>query len=174
MVKNTAYGSSNGKGNMLIGIISDTHDNMPQIKKAVELFNERRIEHAIHAGDFTSPFTFRVLKDLKCGFTGIFGNNDGDRLLLHKMSAGRVFPQPHIFELEGRKIVVIHEHHIADALADSGHYDLVIYGHTHSPEIRKVKNTLVINPGEAGSWLYGKSTVAIADLSRMTAEIIAL
>jgi putative phosphoesterase len=159
---------------MLIGIVSDTHDNMPQIKKAVNLFNGRRVEHVIHAGDFTSPFTFRVLKDLKCGFTGVFGNNDGDKLLLLKMSEGRVFNQPHIFELDGKKIVVMHEHHIADALADSGHYDVVIFGHTHKPETRKVKKTLLINPGEAGSWLYDKSTAAIADLSTMTAEILAL
>ncbi len=159
---------------MLIGIISDTHDNMPQVRKAVDLFNEKRVGHVVHAGDFTSPFTFRVLGDLSCGFTGIFGNNDGDRLLLQKMSGGKVFPQPHIFELEGRKIVVIHEHHIAPALADSGHFDVVIYGHTHKPESRKVNNTLVVNPGEAGSWLYGKSTVAIADLSALTAEIIVL
>jgi putative phosphoesterase len=159
---------------MLIGVISDTHDNMPQIKKAVDLFNERKVGHVIHAGDFTSPFTFRILKDLTCGFTGIFGNNDGDKLLLQKMSEGKVFNQPHIFELAGKKIVVMHEHHIADALADSGHYALVIYGHTHKPDIRKVKTTLLINPGEAGSWLYGKSTIAIADLSTMTAGIINL
>lgn len=159
---------------MVIGIISDTHDNMPQVKRAVDLFNERKVEHVVHAGDFTSPFTFRILKDLTCGFTGIFGNNDGDKLLLQKMSEGRVFNQPHIFELGGRKVIVMHEHHIADALAESGHYDVVIYGHTHKPAVRKVKKALVINPGEAGSWLYGKSTVAIADLSVMTAEIIQL
>ena len=159
---------------MLIGIMSDTHDNMPQIKKAVDFFNERNVEHVIHAGDFTSPFTFRILKDLKCNFTGIFGNNDGDKLLLHHMSEGRIFNQPHTLELGGKKIVVIHEHHVADALADSGHYDLVIYGHTHKPEVKKARATFVVNPGEAGSWLYGKSTVAIMNLSDMTAEIIAL
>lgn len=159
---------------MIIGIISDTHDNMTQTKKAVDLFNERKVEHVIHAGDFTSPFTFRTLKDLNCGFTGVFGNNDGDKLLLQKMSEGSVFNQPHIFELGGRKIVIMHEHHLADALADSGHYNVVIYGHTHKPEIRKVKNTLVVNPGEAGNWLYGKSTIAVADLSALTAEIISL
>ncbi len=159
---------------MIIGIISDTHDNMVQIRKAVELFRERRVEHVIHAGDFTSPFTFRVLKELACGFTGIFGNNDGDKLLLHEISEGRVYNQPHTFELDGKKIVVIHEHHIAEALADSGHYDLVVYGHTHKPEIRKTGKTLIVNPGEAGSWLYGKSTVAIADLSSLTAEVINL
>lgn len=159
---------------MLIGIMSDTHDNMPQIKKAVDLFNERKVGHVIHAGDFTSPFTFRILKELRCNFTGIFGNNDGDKLLLHHMSEGRVYNQPHTFKLDGKKIVVIHEHNVADALADSGHYDLVIYGHTHKPEVKKAKDTLIVNPGEAGSWLYGKSTVAIVNLSDLTAEIIGL
>jgi putative phosphoesterase len=159
---------------MLTGIISDTHDNMVQIRKAVDLFITHRVEHVIHAGDFTSPFTFRIFRELSCGFTGIFGNNDGDRLLLHKMSEGRVHPQPHTFELAGKKIVLIHEHHLAPALGDSGHYDLVIYGHTHKAEVRKAGDTLILNPGEAGSWLYGKSTVAIADLSKMTAEIVVL
>lgn len=159
---------------MIIGIISDTHDNMPQIKKAVDLFNERKVEHVIHAGDFTSPFTFRILKDLECDFTGVFGNNDGDRLLLNRMSEEKIHPQPHIFILGGKKIVVMHEHHVADALADSGHFDVVIYGHLHKADVRKRGETLIINPGEAGSWLYGKSTVAIADLSGMAAEIITL
>lgn len=159
---------------MLVGIISDTHDNMEQIRKAVEMFNNKNVGHVIHAGDFTSPFTFRILKNLSAEFTGIFGNNDGDKLLLQKMSDGKVFRQPHIFELEGRRIVVIHEHHIADALADSGHYDIVIYGHTHKATIRNRKETLVINPGETGSWLYGKSTVALLDTITMKAEIITL
>ena len=159
---------------MLTGIIADTHDNMLTLKKAVDYFNARNVAHVIHAGDFTSPFTFRVLKDLHSGFTGIFGNNDGDRLLLQKNSDGRVNNQPHLLELDNRKIIVMHEHHIIDALAQSGCYDLVIYGHTHMPDIRTVKNTLVINPGEASGWLYGKPTVAVADLSKMTAEIISL
>lgn len=159
---------------MLLGIVSDTHDNMDKIRKAVELFNGRKVGHVIHAGDYTSPFTFRVLKELTCSFTGIFGNNDGDKLLLQKMSEGRIFTQPHVIEIDNKKIVVMHEHFIIDALADSGHYDLVLYGHTHKPDNRKVHSALVINPGETGSWLYGKSTVAIADLSRMTAEIINL
>jgi len=157
---------------MLIGIIADTHDNMITLKRAVDYFNARGLQHVIHAGDFTSPFTFRVLKDLRSGFTGIFGNNDGDRLLLQKRSDGKIYNQPHLLELDNRKIIVMHEHQIVDALAESGRYDLVIYGHTHVPEIRKIKNTLIINPGEASGWLYGNTTVAVADLSAMTAEII--
>jgi len=159
---------------MLVGIIADTHDNMTTLRKAVDYLNDQKVQHVIHAGDFTSPFTSRVLKDLQADFTGIFGNNDGDRLLLQKRFNGRLFNQPHLLTLGSRKILVMHEHHIIDALAESGRYDLVIYGHTHEPEIRKIKNTLIINPGEVCGWLYGKSTLAIADLSEMTAEIVTL
>jgi len=159
---------------MLIGIIADTHDNLPVIRKAVEMFNERKVGHVIHAGDFTSPFTFRALKHLACDFTGIYGNNDGERVLLQKLSHARIFTQPYILELAGRKIVIMHEHQVVDALADSGHFDLVIYGHTHEPDIRTRGNTLIVNPGELSGWLYGKSTIAVADLATLAAELIEL
>ena len=159
---------------MFIGIISDTHDNLPVIRRAVEVFNERKVGHVIHAGDFTSPFTFRALKHLACDFTGIYGNNDGERVLLQKLSHARIFTQPYILELANRKIVIMHEHQVVDALADSGHFDLVIYGHTHEPDIRTRGNTLIVNPGELSGWLYGKSTIAVADLATLSAELIEL
>ena len=160
---------------MIIGILSDTHDRMPNIRKAVEIFADRRVDHVLHAGDFTSPFTFRILGELACGFTGIFGNNDGDKLLLHRMSQGRVFNQPHTFELEGKRFVMVHEHHIIDALADSGHYDIVVYGHTHKTDVRKSSSgALIVNPGEAGAWLYGKATAALLDLKNLETEILSL
>jgi len=159
---------------MIIGIISDTHDHMPVIRKAVDLCNARQVGHVIHAGDFTSPFTFRALKHLTCEFIGIYGNNDGARVLLQKLSKQQIFTQPYFIELAGRKLVIMHEHQVVDALADSGHYDLVIYGHTHEPDIRKRGNTLIVNPGELSGWLYGKCTMAIADLSTLSAELIEL
>jgi putative phosphoesterase len=163
-----------GGRNMLIGIMSDTHDNLILVKKAIELFNSRKVGYVIHAGDYTSPFTLKLFKELKCKYVGIFGNNDGDKLLLLERAEGNIRNQPYIFTLNDRKIVVMHEHNVADALADSGHFDLVVYGHTHKPDVRKVKNTLVVNPGEVSSWLYGKSTVALADLNKMEAEIVEL
>jgi putative phosphoesterase len=157
---------------MLIGAISDTHDHLDNLRKAVELFIARNVEHIIHAGDFTSPFTRRVLKYFPGGFTGIFGNNDGERVLLKKLYEGRVYTQPYVFTLHGRKIVVMHEPDVVEALADSGHFDLVVYGHTHEPVIRKAGRTLIVNPGEACGWLYGNPTAAIVDLEAMEAEII--
>ncbi len=125
----------------------------------------------IHAGDFCSPFTFRALKHLASEFTGVYGNNDGEKLLLQKLSNGRIFTQPHTLELAEKKIVIIHDHHVVDALADSGHFDMVVYGHTHDPDIRKRKNSLIVNPGELGGWLRGRSTIAVADIETMSAEI---
>jgi hypothetical protein len=159
---------------MLIGIIADTHDNLIYTRKAIELFNKRKVEHVIHAGDYTSPFTLKLFKELNCKYDGVFGNNDGDKLLLLERSEGNIHNQPYIFTLNNKKIIVMHEHHVINALADSGHFELVIYGHTHEPDVRKVKHTLIVNPGEAGTWLYGTSTVALTDLNKMEAEIIEL
>jgi uncharacterized protein len=159
---------------MLIGIMSDTHDNIPLVKKAIEIFNEKKVGYVIHAGDYTSPFTLKLFKELQCKYIGIFGNNDGDKLLLIERAEGNIRNQPYIFTLRDRKIVVMHEHHVVDALADSGHFDLVIYGHTHKADVRKMKNTLVVNPGEVSTYLYGKSTVALVDLEMLEAEIVEL
>lgn len=154
--------------------MSDTHDNVPLVGRAIEIFNGRGVGHAIHAGDYTSPFTLKLFQNLRCEYTGVFGNNDGDKLLLQERAGGKIRNQPHVFALQDRKIVVMHEHYVVEALADSGHYDLVVYGHTHKADVRKVKNTLVINPGEVCAYLYGKSTVAIVNLDTMEAEIVEL
>jgi uncharacterized protein len=155
-----------------IGIISDSHDDMVSIRKTVDILNAERVSHAIHAGDIISPFTFEVFSELTCGFSAIFGNNDGDKILLKERFKGNIHNQPFITALEGRKIVVLHEPDLVEALAVSRYFDIIIYGHTHSPAIRKVKDTLVINPGKVAKLHRGESTLALLDLERMEAEIV--
>jgi putative phosphoesterase len=157
---------------MILGVISDTHDNLNNLKKAFDIFVQHGVEHIIHAGDFTSPFTAKILMEFRGGFTGIFGNNDGDKLLLSRVYEGKIYRQPHLLTLDDRKIVIMHEPDVVEALAASGHYDIVIFGHTHKALIKKIDNTLLINPGEAGSWLYGKATVGLVNLKSMDAEIM--
>lgn len=159
---------------MIVGIISDTHDHLDNLRKALNLFQSKGVEHIIHAGDFCSPFTWRVLKDFKGGFTGIFGNNDGERVLLKKLYQDRIYTQPYKFTLFDRKIVVMHEPDVVEDLAKSQSFHMVVYGHTHEPVIKTVENTLIINPGEVAGWLYGRSTAAIVNLKDMRAEIISL
>lgn len=159
---------------MKIGVISDTHDDMEAIGKAVEFLNGQGVTHVIHAGDMVSPFTFEVLGGLNAQFIGIFGNNDGDRLLLEEKSGGRIHTQPHVLTVHGKRVVVVHEPDIADALAESGRFDLVVYGHLHVPAVRKVREALVLNPGKAARLHKGTSTLALVDTDRMEAEIIGL
>ena len=43
--------------NMIIGLLSDTHDHIPNIRKAINRFKEENVELVLHAGDYVSPFT---------------------------------------------------------------------------------------------------------------------
>ena len=61
---------------MKIGIISDTHDNIENIQKAVKEFNNRHVEIVLHAGDFVSPIAVESFAGIK--LVGILGNNDTD------------------------------------------------------------------------------------------------
>jgi putative phosphoesterase len=159
---------------MRIGILSDSHDDMAAIGRAVELFNAEEVAQVVHAGDIVSPFTFEVLRNLRAPLAGIFGNNDGDRLLLRERSGGVIHPQPYLTLIGECKVVVVHEPHLVKALADSNDFDLVIYGHTHIPEVRRVGRTLVVNPGKTARLHKGISTAAIVDLDALEARIVEL
>lgn len=161
---------------MLIGIISDSHDNMPLLKKAVEYFNSIPVDMVFHAGDLISPICSQELKKLKMPLAAVFGNNDGEKRLWreHIKSFGEIHERYYEFVYEGQKILMMHEPDQLEALALSQCYDVIIYGHTHKIDTRTVNKTLIINPGEAGGWLNGKSTLAILKLPQKEVEIIDL
>jgi putative phosphoesterase len=157
---------------MKIGIVADTHDNMTQINKAVRCFNRKKVNLVIHAGDYVAPFSVIPFEKLKCDYVGVFGNNDGEHQGLEKQSGHRIKKSPYSFTFGGKKIFVSHYYEDARKAIDRGGYDLVVYGHTHEKDSRKFGKTMLINPGECGGWLYGRSSIAIVDLDRMIAEMI--
>ena len=163
---------------MLIGILSDTHDNTDKTRKAVSCLNREGVEHVLHAGDYVAPFMIDILKDLSAPMTGVFGNNDGDRSLLEKKSAA--FPHLKIagtfarLNTGGRKIALLHgnDRALLETLAGCSSLDLLVYGHTHRPEVRKQGSLLIVNPGEVYGHLTGRSTVALVDTVRQEGEIV--
>ncbi len=164
---------------MKIGVISDTHDRLDAIERAVEVFNNERVDVVIHAGDFVSPFTEKPFRALNAKFYGIFGNNDGDKLLLKEKyrRVGEIEEDPLELEIQSVSIAVTHRPKIVNALSHI--YDIVIFGHTHMPEIRTGERktgsgaeTLVINPGECCGYLSGRQTVAIIDIDSFSADIL--
>ncbi|MCX8044688.1 MAG: metallophosphoesterase [Desulfobacterota bacterium] len=161
--------------NVYVGIISDTHDNRIQIKRAVELFNRFGVCCVLHAGDLISPFTAHDFKQLACPLEMVFGNNDGERLGLVSafQGSGTLLPGPRTILVHGKTFVLMHEPGCLDQITQARDIDVVIYGHTHDIDIRP-GHPLVINPGEAGRWLRGTSTVVLLDLVTMKPEVVHL
>ena len=160
----------------MIGIMADSHDNLHAIKEAVRLFKEKRCRLVIHAGDFVAPFAARELGSLNCPVKAVFGNCDGEKQGLEKVfqSLGEIKEAPLVFKHNGLNILVMHMNFPLESYLSSAEYDILIFAHTHQPEIRKEKKTLLINPGETGGWLSRKSTVALLDTKTLSAQIKSL
>ena len=156
---------------MKIRILADSHDNLPAVAKAVAAFNDVEVDLVIHAGDIVAPFVSIPLKELQMDFIAVYGNNDGERFGLYHTLKQKIHEPPHLLHFADRKILIQHEPYQLEALAASGHFDAIIYGHTHEIDVRKGK-TNIINPGENGGWVHGKRTIAIWDLMTNDIDII--
>lgn len=159
---------------MKVGLLSDSHDDMDAIARAVALFNAEGVVQVLHAGDIVSPFTFELFRGLRAPLGGVYGNNDGDRILLRERSAGALHVQPHFVTLDGMRGVIVHEPPLVKALARSGDFDLVLYGHTHVPEVRREGVALVVNPGKAARLHQGRVTAALLETETREARIVDL
>lgn len=167
---------------MKIGIISDTHDQIGRVKKAVKIFSRKQIAMLIHCGDIVSPFMLQFFKELRCPIKFLFGNNTGD-IMLHLKYAGAAGLTDYEFgtffslELNGRKIAVYHGEHpeITAALVNCSDFDGVFTGHDHISRIEKKGNVLLVNPGtlvDRHKEGMSRPSIAVYDAVLHTAEII--
>jgi len=163
---------------MRVGVLSDSHDNLTMIRKAVEVFAKNSVEALIHAGDFCSPFVFaefKPLADKGIKMEAVFGNNDGDRALLVRRAGDfcAFSDAARILSLDGRKIVVMHYPDLAEDLFRLGAYDLVVYGHNHKARLEGETRKL-LNPGTCAGYLADAATVALLDTATMAVEMVRL
>ena len=165
---------------MLIGAISDTHDNLPLVEKAVKLLNDQQVGLVLHAGDYVAGFVIPKFKQLNCKLIGVFGNNDGDHELLKKRfsetSNCTIHDRFAALTVDGYRIALLHgeETELLNAIVDSGYFDAVIHGHSHNKSIERKGKTLAINPGELCGYLTGKPTIALLDTVKHEAKIVEL
>jgi predicted phosphodiesterase len=84
---------------------------MDAIRAAVELFNKKKVKTVLHAGDIISPFTAGAFSKLDADMYFVFGNNDGDRLLL-KQKFDEIGAQCcgdfGDLEIDGKRIALLH------------------------------------------------------------------
>ncbi|MGD8426584.1 MAG: metallophosphoesterase [Balneolaceae bacterium] len=161
---------------MLIGLISDSHDSVPHIEKAVSIFKEHEVKLVLHAGDFCSPFTVPPFEGLS--LKAVFGNNDGDHfLLMQNFSAigAELLGSFGELELDGCKLALYHgtDAPVTAALEHCGTYDAVISGHTHQKKAEMVNGTLSINPGTAHGF-GDEATVALLETTTLKVEFMNL
>ncbi|MBU1170442.1 MAG: metallophosphatase family protein [Proteobacteria bacterium] len=138
---------------MKIAIMSDSHDNIWNLEKALSLIKTEEASMIVHCGDFVAPFMLRELEKAGIPVYGVLGNNDGSQFLLAQ-TALTVLKNIHLFELigtveaDGFRICFTHQREVAEGLAFTGRYDLVCYGHSHQYNLEKIKDTILLNPGE--------------------------
>jgi putative phosphoesterase len=156
----------------MIGLMSDSHDNLIAINKAISLFNQVDCSLVIHAGDIIAPFAARELRKLKCPVKAVFGNCDGEKEGLIKVfkDLGEIKPAPFVLTHDNRRLVVSH-FPLEDPPEEA---EVMVFGHTHRAQVSQEGNCLVINPGESGGWVRGVSTVVLLDAEQLTADIIIL
>ena len=135
---------------MRIGILSDTHDLMrPEVADALA-----GCEAILHAGDVCDQRILNILRQIAPVHAAL-GNNDW-------MLKGSV-PRQNTLELAGKKILLIHIK--SQITEDVSNFDLVITGHTHRYNCKRVKDTIFLNPGSCGRRHFTQPiTLALAEL----------
>lgn len=160
---------------MRIGVLSDTHNHLSNVRRIVELFAEAGVERVIHTGDITQAKTLRELARLERPIHGVWGNNDLERESL--LACCREFDLhfvegPLRLEWAGCRIAVVHDPLDLDA-ALLGACDLALHGHDHRQRIERLHGALVVNPGECAGHLRGHNRVAVIDLGTLATTLLA-
>lgn len=162
---------------MRVGVMADTHDRVPAIAELLSRMAAGGVGLVLHAGDYCSPFSLEPFRDMHMALAGVFGNNDGDREGIKAFAAmgvgGEVYESPHSVELDGKRVLIVHELSEATVRSVENHA-LVVHGYTHRREMRNRGDALILNPGEACGWLHGTPTAAIVDLDSMAIEFLEL
>ncbi|MFA5047965.1 MAG: metallophosphoesterase family protein [Patescibacteria group bacterium] len=161
---------------MRIAIISDSHDNIPNIEKFLIWAKSNAIEMIIHCGDISAPTMIsEVFVPQFSGPMHLVYGNVGDRDILPKICAK--FPNVKYhgdlgeLEIEGQKIAFCHFPETAKELAQSGKYNLVFYGHTHKPWMETLDNGCqLINPGTLGG-IFQKACFAVYETKTKNLEL---
>ena len=159
---------------MRLAVISDLHDNIWALADVLSALPA--CEEMLCLGDLCAPFT---IAEIRKGFAGpvhlVWGNNDGDKVMVSQVAAGVGDMHLHgdfcELGLGGRSIALTHYPQLASALAGGGRYDLVCHGHDHTRNIERRGRTLLLNPGEVMGRL-GTSSFAVYDTDAGEAEIV--
>ena len=129
---------------MILGIVGDTHNNLKNISKICEIFNNENTDLVLHTGDITLPKSLHAFNSLNCKIHAVFGNNDiEEKESLKKVAENMnctLSEEPYFFKLEGVSICLIHHPELIDTnLLERS--DIILHGHTHRYRNEMIRNT---------------------------------
>ncbi len=135
-------------------IVSDTHIPRRARELPKEVLKEiEKKDGVIHAGDFTSEEFYRFLeKNFK--MYAVHGNMD-EKILFE------ILPEKRVFEIEKVRIGLYHgvgapfgiEKRVFKKF-EGDEVNLVIFGHSHRPFNKKIKNIHLFNPGSTSDKIF--------------------
>ena len=157
----------------MLGIISDTHENIEAMKKAAAIFKNKKVDFAVHCGDIGSPMALESFKGLKMKV--VFGNYDAERAGLISKCRELGFDEIKDeleFEFKNKKFYAYHGTSVKklDAAIKSNKYDYILTGHTHIKRNEQIGRTRVINPGALVRANY--YTIALLDVEKDKLEFL--
>ncbi|HKD36995.1 MAG TPA: YfcE family phosphodiesterase [Pirellulales bacterium] len=160
---------------MFLGVVSDTHGDIPRTRAAVQMLESLEVGLVLHCGDIGTPEIISLFARWPTHF--VFGNCDSDRktLALAIERAGQachgVFGE---LELEGRRIAFLHgddSERLSETI-DAGRWDLVCHGHTHVVRQERRGGTLILNPGAVHR--ANPHTIAIVELPELAVNVVTI
>ena len=121
-----------------LGVISDTHGLLRP--EAVNVL--RGSDRILHAGDIGAPEIIEALAQI-APVTAIRGNVDTG-------SWARALPETEVVEAGNVTIYMLHDLGQLGLKPEAAGFRVVIYGHSHHPNIEEKNGVLYFNPGSAG------------------------
>ncbi|GIW69184.1 MAG: phosphoesterase [Candidatus Parcubacteria bacterium] len=168
---------------MRLLVASDSHDHWPNLARAIVLGKEAGCGAMLFAGDFISPLGVDVLAAFPGPVHFVLGNNDGegiglrDRFAEHPNIVFHYHFGESVMEetFEGLAFHMNHYPHLARMAAESGKYDVVVYGHTHEVHEERLPNgSLLINPGAVCGVRASRATAMILDTASKEVDVLDL
>jgi len=157
-----------------IGVVSDTHNHLPNVERIVTLFHEARVARVVHTGDITQPKTLDAFAALAVPLVAVYGNNDQERPGLEAAARrhGIALHEPPLeLTWAGRRILVVHDPLDLDRHLGH-HHDVALHGHDHRYVSERRGATLVFNPGECAGHMEGQNAVGVVDLARLETRLL--
>ena len=158
---------------MKFAIISDTHDNFANLKKALLWIQKEKIDIVLHCGDICRKETIDDAQKIFKGPSSAKGFGEAKEIKFVKGNGDfglDDIPEAMELLLGDKKIFFNHYPDISKKMAQTGNYDLVFYGHTHRPWMEDVGKCKLVNPGELAGQRY-KPTFAVYDTKEDKLEL---